>query len=477
MKTLLTARIKLREELQGIELEPRLRKRAMNMIDEIKNEAGKSYPDIFDNSADLEGAYRFFRNPNVTFDKLLEPHIQQTRKRCLEYKEVLILEDTTEFVFGGHVRREGLHRVNTHDQGFLGHLALAVGREDGNRVPLGVIGAELYTRPDEKKKKAKQKNQHKRRQEADCESLRWGRMVNKVESVMGEGHSVIHIMDREGDIYDLLSECIARPTSRFIIRASKNRKIIHEDPEYTLLFDVLDGLPIRCQEVIHVSARTEKKQPDNKKRHPARREREAHMAITATTVSIQRTRNSETTYPESITMNLVHAFEIEIPEGEDAIEWILLTNESIETTETLQEIVDRYRARWMIEEFFKAIKTGCAFEERQLETYHSLKNALGLILPIAWEMLLLRTQAHQAKPLPAKYFMEPLRIEVLKELSIRYPLTNNPTLYDVFLAIAGLGGHLKNNGLPGWITLRRGYEKLLFAEKIWILSRKRCDQS
>ncbi len=477
MKSLLNPRSKLSGELQGIELEPRLKKRAMKMIEEIQEEPSNSYPDIFDDSAELEGAYRFFRNGEVTFEKLVGPHIEQTRARCLEYKEVVVIEDTTEFVFGGEIRREGLHRVNTNDQGFLGHLALAVGIGDGNRVPLGLLGAELYTRPDEKKKKAKKKSQHKRRQEADCESLRWGRMVAKVESIKGNDISAIHVMDREGDIYDLLSECITRPKFRFIIRASKNRKIISKEHEATLLFDALDGLPIRYDDIIHVSARAEKKQPDKRKRYPARREREAHIAITATPVTIQRTRNSATTYPEAITLNLVHAFEIDIPDGGDAIEWILLTNESIETTKELQKIVDLYRTRWMIEEFFKAIKTGCAFEERQLKTYHSLKNALGLMIPIAWEMLLLRAQAHQAKPLPAKKFMQPLRIEVLKQLSVRYPLADNPSLHDAFLAIAGLGGHLKHNGLPGWITLRRGYEKLLFAEKIWILSRKTCDQS
>ncbi len=29
-----------------------------------------------------------------------------------------------------------------------------------------------------------------------------------------------------------------------------------------------------------------------------------------------------------------------------------------------------------------------------------------------------------------------------------------------WIAVAALGGHQKNNGDPGWVTLARGYEKL-----------------
>lgn len=462
-------------ELDGVNLEPRLARRAKKMIEVIEKEPGKSYPDIFDHPSELEGAYRFFRNRDVTFEGLLAPHVEQTIQRSKRYKDILILEDTTEFVFDGEIRREGLHRVNTNDQGFLGHFALAVSYEGGQRIPLGVLGAELYTRPDKKKKGTQ--NQHKRREEKDCESHRWGRMVDRVESIKGNDISAIHVMDREGDIYDLLADLVTLPHRRFIIRASKNRKIVSEDPEYALLFDALDGLPVSCRDVVHVAARGKKRQPARKKTYPSRRERTADIRITATTVTLERTRNSSSRYPKTITINLVHAFESHVPEGEDAIEWILLTNEPIETKEQLIRIVEAYRTRWVIEEFFKAIKTGCAFESRQLETYHALTNALAMMIPIAWEMLLLRTQAHQSNSLPAEAFIEPLRIEVLRELSIRYPLKDNPTLYDIFMAIAGLGGHLKHNGLPGWITLRRGYEQLLFAEKVWILSRKRCDQS
>jgi IS4 transposase len=50
---------------------------------------------------------------------------------------------------------------------------------------------------------------------------------------------------------------------------------------------------------------------------------------------------------------------------------MLYTSEPIDTAEQLLTIVDQYRSRWVIEEFFKALKTGCAFEKRQLESYRA----------------------------------------------------------------------------------------------------------
>ena len=47
----------------------------------------------------------------------------------------------------------------------------------------------------------------------------------------------------------------------------------------------------------------------------------------------------------------------------------------------------------------------------------------------------------------------------------------------VYLALAALGGHLRNNGPPGWIVLGRAYEKLLVLERGWLAARRRSDQS
>jgi DDE family transposase len=74
---------------------------------------------------------------------------------------------------------------------------------------------------------------------------------------------------------------------------------------------------------------------------------------------------------QELTLNVVRVWEPKPPRGAPAVCWMLYTSEPIDTAEQLLTIVDQYRSRWVIEEFFKALKTGCAFEKRQLESYRA----------------------------------------------------------------------------------------------------------
>jgi hypothetical protein len=135
------------------------------------------------------------------------------------------------------------------------------------------------------------------------------------------------------------------------------------------------------------------------------------------------------------------------------------------------QIVDWYRARWTIEEYFKALKTGCALEKRQLGDLHALSNAVALLAPIAWRLLLLKSESRVHPEDPANSVLDDDELKVLRLVARRRPLPNNPTVSDAMHAIAGLGGHLKHNGPPGWITLARGYEKLRNLTAGWNLRR------
>jgi hypothetical protein len=134
-------------------------------------------------------------------------------------------------------------------------------------------------------------------------------------------------------------------------------------------------------------------------------------------------------------------------------------------------VVDAYRARWRIEEFFKALKTGCAIEKRQ----HALLNALGLFIPIAWTLLRMRVLTRQDHP--ASEILTPPQVEVLRAAA-KTPLAAQPSVRAALLAIAALGGHLKHKGEPGWLVLGRGYERLLVLEQEWVLARqqKTCER-
>jgi hypothetical protein len=174
--------------------------------------------------------------------------------------------------------------------------------------------------------------------------------------------------------------------------------------------------------------------------------------------------------PKTLEVNVVRVWEPDPPEGAEPIEWVLVTNEPIETEADVCAIVDYYRARWTIEEYFKALKTGCSFESRQLQDYESLVNAFAVFAPLAYRMLLLRMVA-QTPDAPASAVVSEIEIEVLRSSLARRELPPSPTARDIMLAIAALGGHIKYAPDPGWLTIARGYEKLETYAAAWQASK------
>ena len=171
--------------------------------------------------------------------------------------------------------------------------------------------------------------------------------------------------------------------------------------------------------------------------------------------------------PASITINVVRVWEPEPMSGEPPVEWRLFTSEAVDTQEQVEQIIDGYRARWVIEEYFKALKTGCSFEQSQLESLASLKNLLGIYIPVAWQLLVLRSAARDEPHRPATDALSPRQLTVLRMIVRGKPLPSEPTIGEVATAIADLGGHVRSNGPPGWQVLGRGFEDLRKAEHLY----------
>jgi len=197
------------------------------------------------------------------------------------------------------------------------------------------------------------------------------------------------------------------------------------------------------------------------KREAAREEREATLSIGAKSGVVIRRPNSQRKHlPESIALNIVHVHELDAPDGSAAIEWFLLTTETVDTAAQVLGVVDAYRARWRIEEFFKALKTGCAYEKRLLQSAKTLQNALALFVPVAWHLLRLRTLCRDTPSAPATTVFFGVQIDVLRRAApVRLPKA--PSIREALLAVAKLGGHRKQNGEPGWLVITRGYLELL----------------
>lgn len=445
----------------------RLNRRLGLLADRIAERPGESFPKAL-NDAELEAAYRFFGNDQVTPEAILAPHFRQTGRRAAELPRVIVAHDTTQFEFGGQMKREGLGRlIRPAAQGFFGHFSLAMSA-DGARTPLGLLALETVFR-------LKKSIGHKQwtRDQSLGESARWVRAVEAVEKALEGRVEAVHVMDREGDQYSVLA-ALDESKRSFVIRSFQDRRLAGEDE--ARLRAVASAAKVTLRREVPLSPRPRIDGPKGD-RHPARRQRIAKLAFSATSVELKRPGNGSKTSSPSLRVNVIHVLERKPPQGEPAVEWFLLTSLPIDTDAAIAFAVDCYRARWMIEEFFKALKTGCQFEKRQLESAHSLLNALAILAPVAWRLLLLRHLARSEKRAPASSALTPQQLEVLMAVS-KKPLPRRPSARDAMLAVAALGGHLKSNGDPGWLVLGRGMHDLLLLELGWrARDAQRSDQS
>jgi hypothetical protein len=246
---------------------------------------------------------------------------------------------------------------------------------------------------------------------------------------------------------------------RFIARMARDRILVDEDGQRVgKTSESLAYLKAVFELEVPLSRRASKTIP---KAQGARNARNAKLAISATRTHLLQpyTRNGEV-----LPCNIVHVQERNAPNDVEPVAWVLLTTEPIETIEQLNFILQSYRARWLIEELFKALKTGCAFEKRELESYETLTNALAIYLPIAWQMLLLRNRAQNAPDEPAESVLSPVQIAILRATVPK--LKARLTAVDALFAVAHLAGHFFKKP-PGWQRLAWGFERLLDIELGW----------
>ena len=60
--------------------------------------------------------------------------------------------------------------------------------------------------------------------------------------------------------------------------------------------------------------------------------------------------------PETVTVSLVQVAEIDAPPGAEPVFWQLLTTHPVEDAAKAWQVVDWYRQRWIIEQFFRTLK-------------------------------------------------------------------------------------------------------------------------
>ena len=282
--------------------------------------------------------------------------------------------------------------------------------------PLGTLAIHAWSRLDRTKRPKPQGSLC----DLERESLRWIESAERASERLFDCSSPIHIMDREGDQFELFAT-LAQTDERFVIRLGRRER---------------EGAT--------------KKQ----KAFPQREAREARLEIRAKKINLHRSHQYAEHLPEYLPLNFVEAREVDCAHDTIPVVWRLVTTEPIETDEQIGDV------------------TGCQFESHQLQDIKGLLVALSIESAIAWQLLRLRYLGRNDPNAPAATLItnEQYQSIVLLRQSRGHPETAL-NVRDVVDELARLGVHIKNNGPPGWIVLKRGMEKLnLLAQGIRISS-------
>ena len=429
----------------------RLNKRLKTLVAGLAQDPSLSLPESFDD-AGLEAAYRFFSNQRVTPTDILSSHFEATRKRCGDEGDFLVAHDSTSFSYRYDGDREGLGRAQRRSarsrQMFFAHVSLAIAANETRR-PLGLAAFKTWVRGPER---------------SGVERKRWEEQFRTASVQLGAPERAIHLADREADDYEMFY-ALRRDGLRFVVRCQHDRRL--DEPGEAKLRATLEQVAASVEREVLLSRRTERPTDILRKIHPKRDARRAKLSVAAATIMLKKPpKRAGSKSASSLSINVVRVWESEPPNGAAPVEWYLYTSEPIDTPEQQLKIVDYYRARWIIEEYFKAIKTGCDFERRQLQDYEALINLLAVFAPIAYRLLLIRGEAARDPDQPALAVISQDHIDVLRARG-RRTLSAEPTAREIYLAIAALGGHIKYAPDPGWLTLARGYEKLETLTEGW----------
>ena len=233
----------LSEEFAGADLgDERLNRRLDRLADQLTERATESFPKALADDSQLEAAYRFFGNSRVKPEAILEPHFVSSAKRASALSRILVIHDTTEFEFGGNAEREGLGRLLRPGQGFFGHFSLAV-EATPTHAPLGLLGLESIFRhaPAIPRKQRKKKDRL-------GESARWVRAVEATQARLADPGRAIHLMDREGDSFAILT-ALNEKGRDYVIRSNHDRVLVDVAEQTHLRAAARETTPVVDREV------------------------------------------------------------------------------------------------------------------------------------------------------------------------------------------------------------------------------------
>jgi hypothetical protein len=410
------------------------------LVDTLENPSASIPETTGGDAGQAKATYRFYTNHRVRALALHQGFTLATAQQSLDEDVLLIPQDTTTLNFTG----SSIPELGPIDSGGLArgvhlHTALAV---TGSGQVLGILHQQYWARPQPGQVGPEEK-----------ESAKWIHGLDGAREALytaaGDrpGPRLIHIMDREGDAYEVMM-AIEDAGDSAIIRCAQNRRV--DDPLGTA-HRAVHSQPVLGRTVVPV---------DRKGGVP---QRLAFVDVRSLRVTLKPDLEK---YPHAwpMTWNLVEVSEPAPPGGVEPVHWLLWTREPAASAEEALEVVRKYTCRWPIEEVHLVLKSGCQVEALRLETWDRLEKAVRVNAAVATRIVSLRDLARETPEAPA---LEVLEADEAAALVTHFgkgkpiPVTEL-TIGQAVLWIGRLGGHLnrKGDGMPGVRTLWRGLHNL-----------------
>jgi hypothetical protein len=421
-------------------------RRLVELADKIVQHPGGTLPDKVNDPASLKALYRLMNTQDVTHEAVLASSRERTL-RVMRANEgmVLIIHDGTELDYTGLKSIPTLGQLgNGGGRGYLVHNVLAVASE--TRDVIGLVYQKLARRPTVTTKETRAE----KRNRADRETRLW-RDASKMVPAPAAGRRQVEVADRGADVLEFL-DYMESQRKLYLVRSKHNRRIALENGEETKLHDLARQLSPLGHKTIEV---------------PAAGGRPAHAAtvsIASASVTLLvpvQPRGEIRGVP--LRTWVVCVREVNPPAGVEPVEWILLTNAPVQTLEDAFERVEWYECRWIIEEYHKALKTGCGIETLQFTTEQALQPAIALLSITALFLLNLRNASRRpdAHARRASELLPTLSVVMLGMWRYK-KRRDDMSVHEFFYALARLGGHQNrtNDHPPGWLVLWRGWTKL-----------------
>ena len=287
---------------------------------------------------------RFLGNAKVTTERVIESWSDGT-VAAAEGRHILAIQDTSEINFTTTAeRRRGLGEIGKGSgRGVLLHPMLAVDAENGNC--LGLLSGQVWTR------NGRRTVSHAQRDLSDKESQRWITTAQEAKPLLAKAAMVTALGDRESDIFAFYAS-VAGERFHVIARSMHDRKLKGD----IYLYAASEGVAVVDQRAIVLPARAQ------------RPERVACLELRFGPIALARPKAKFLRHlPESLPLSLVDVRERDPQAGVEPLHWRLLTTHPVTTAEQAWRIVDWYKQRWLIEQFFRVLKKqGFRLEDSQI---------------------------------------------------------------------------------------------------------------